>query len=714
MGILCREISKSYIRSISLPRLMISNNHLRQVAGSELVTQELVEEFVRRGWQVTIYTNLFMPPMAEEFRELISTGRVHVTGDPYESFDLAAFDLIWIHHSCLPPSMIEQMGQRDFRTPVVWHHMSGATHIELPILSDIETQIADVISAVSEETRAALGNFGLDTSDSRLFLNPAPRNFCEYPLKPPRESPERLAVVSNHVPDELWDAIDRLRGSGIRVDVVGMDGVVTRITPDFLSMYDAVISIGKTVQYALVLGIPVFEYDQFGGIGWITDRNWEEAAFFNFSGRSSGRRLDAVEIAEEVWAGWSSALAFSRSRVGTHREMYGLERTISDLLAAGPITRPRLKQLNASQVARWLAYAEEFRGLYRTLEFYKDQLASAVEISPGTVDTERDSLGVVLMLTSAAPMSIDRAVACVVQQTCRPDVVAVVATAPVLAEPVRERLENAGIKVRCLYAESLSSSDTMRAVNRSIMGLLVGVVAMLDLEVIWHPRYLESVMQAFAGSPDVAAVVAPHHRALAHLVNGEERIDHHSVVLDSSGVTGDPGSLSAVDVLQQRLASYQSLVFRRKAAIACGLFNAKLGAGHGAEFAARLLLQGGIGIVPSDYPLLSLLSTNEDVEKIDEHILMGLLRMRGAEGHGVVALSVLLAQSLASSSTPPVRQISPDVEHRLEALTAEVRSLGQSMSEAVARAAVPVQVSSPAEIAKRRRPIIRRRETREK
>lgn len=83
------------------------------------------------------------------------------------------------------------------------------------------------------------------------------------------------------------------------------------ITPEILSQYDAVVTIGKTVQYALGMGIPVYNYDHFGGNGWINLENFNTEARHNFSGRHNNRKILSQEIAHELEAGFSEAIEAS-------------------------------------------------------------------------------------------------------------------------------------------------------------------------------------------------------------------------------------------------------------------------------------------------------------------------------------------------------------------------------------------------------------------
>jgi hypothetical protein len=88
-----------------------------------------------------------------------------------------------------------------------------------------------------------------------------------------------------------------------------LGATVRRVTPELIHEHDAVVSIGKTVQYALAAGVPVFCYDHFGGPGWLNDGNVEAAARHNFSGRGFTARDSASELVEEIGDGYRAARA---------------------------------------------------------------------------------------------------------------------------------------------------------------------------------------------------------------------------------------------------------------------------------------------------------------------------------------------------------------------------------------------------------------------
>jgi len=253
-------------------RILLTNRELNNLGGSELVTVEIAEEFMRQGHDVTVYC-----PRTPEGPLDVSHLNVVKGG-----LDIASFDLLWIHHNAL----IHELGFR--KRPhqrVVFNHMSSWIPDEWPKLAGYEMALSDVILANSCETRERLESLGL--SNVKLFQNPAP---IAFDISPSRVD---ALLVSNHEPAELAGV------KGRRIGGRNGAGKQRRITPEDIAASAYVICNGKTVQYALRAGVPVYLYDSFGGPGWLTQENFNLAEWHNFSGRGFERK-DAATIAREL------------------------------------------------------------------------------------------------------------------------------------------------------------------------------------------------------------------------------------------------------------------------------------------------------------------------------------------------------------------------------------------------------------------------------
>ena len=134
-----------------------------------------------------------------------------------------------------------------------------------------------LLLANSVETRDQLVRYGLPSSKIHIFPNPVASDWFAFPRTSPNVNLARLAVVSNHVVEELHEAILQLRSLGLVVEIFGIGHNYQRVTPELLSTFDCVVTIGRTVQQVMVLGLPVYCYDRFGGPGYLQTENVENA-----------------------------------------------------------------------------------------------------------------------------------------------------------------------------------------------------------------------------------------------------------------------------------------------------------------------------------------------------------------------------------------------------------------------------------------------------
>jgi hypothetical protein len=266
-------------------KILLSNLHLKEFGGSELVTVELAEYYASIGHKVTIYSPLIGAPLLPTIkRDNITL----VIAEPALE-ELYSFDVIWSHHGLL----LETINSKNklAHQLIVSNHMSSWLSVEEPKYGFDQV---DIILANSEETRAKMSE--LHRAKCQLFQNP-----CAAPQWSEktncRNKPLGLSI-SNHRPAELITFM----GSNSHLIDFELLGCKTQnylrlsaqkiyeIEPDF------VICNGKSVQYALAANVPVFLYDSFGGSGWLTEDNFADAEWHNFSGRGIKGSANLADI----------------------------------------------------------------------------------------------------------------------------------------------------------------------------------------------------------------------------------------------------------------------------------------------------------------------------------------------------------------------------------------------------------------------------------
>jgi len=290
--------------SESRNKILLATNHLLHFSGSEVVLLEAAEYFHEKGHEISVFTHIMSHALRAEFDRL----ETNWIKDPALTcpFD---FDVVWAQHRILPLFDYAKSRPGKDKTLVIGARLSPFEPFEAPG-GTVEESLQDLTVVNSEETAQAMAAYGIEAEKIRIFHNAAPLRFCNDRLQSP--GLKKILVISNHAPPEIRAAMEILKTQCL-LDVVhiGLGGEPMRVTPEIIQSADLVLTIGKTVQYALMSAIPVYCYDHFGGPGYITDANYEDARLRNFSGRGWTEKKTPPVIAQEIVGQFIKARAFA-------------------------------------------------------------------------------------------------------------------------------------------------------------------------------------------------------------------------------------------------------------------------------------------------------------------------------------------------------------------------------------------------------------------
>ena len=323
------------MRRIEDSTVLLVQPFLYDLAGSEMIVLELADALIQRGVHVAIGTWGWGERLGDLIQNISGVALYQLDSNEFQTFvSQTPPDLVWSHQGLVPPELLENPDSTRF----VFAHLSSFNSFEFPFVPSIEVALASRIYFVSRETQTVFEELDifadLDPSKIRILGNPAPAGFHTVQSGNPADL-QSVLVVSNHIPDELISAIHLLRTRGLSVTVVGarQDGIDSkpqRVTPDLIANHDGVVSIGKTVQYGLCVGTPVYCYDHFGGPGWLLEGNYQQAEDHNFSGRGFAEK-DAEEIAKEILDGYREAHLYALATLESARRRFSYDRVINDL-----------------------------------------------------------------------------------------------------------------------------------------------------------------------------------------------------------------------------------------------------------------------------------------------------------------------------------------------------------------------------------------------
>jgi O-antigen biosynthesis protein len=361
---------------------LLAVSRFRDLAGSEITALEYAMELQAQGWQVTLASFELGESLTRPARD---AGIKVVELEP-EIVLATDWDLIWVIHATTYYFLFAHLALR-----AGWLVFTSLSHFEPMECPPLELHPVDIFTVNSEEHKRFFCEQYPQYKHQVLTLpNAAPRAFFEAVRQAPLKL-RRVAVVSNHPPAEVLEVMKDLVERGIEVQWFGVGGKVERVVPALLAGFDAVISIGKTVQYSLAMGLPVFCYDHFGGPGWITPDNIAVAADYNFSGRGCAGRRTTQELLAAVLEGpgfGAAALVALQTFCSQH---FSLSRNVATVLEAAAAHVPKRRKAASFNVTetRILARYNRIPIRARKLEI---ELRSALAVTTErTADIERNA-----------------------------------------------------------------------------------------------------------------------------------------------------------------------------------------------------------------------------------------------------------------------------------------------------------------------------------
>lgn len=352
-------------------RFVLSQSFLYSYGGSEVVTLELAEHLSARGAEVLVVVHGHDEVMSGQITGLPGVRVLRTTDEDLEAvLGERPVDIAWVHQQLVPEPLLRQPGETTF----VFSHLSSVHPLEFPFAHRIEAGLASAVVFPSDGARDAQVASGLldAVPADRLHVsgNPSPDTFADVR----REHPalERLLVVSNHIPAEVAEAIGALR-EHCEVVVIGLEqehgGVQRRVDPALLAEADAVLTIGKTVQYAIQAGVPVYCYDHFGGPGWLDEDSVDLAERMHFSGKGFTHK-SAAEIVREVLDGYATAAQQAVRFADVRAPRYSLAAFVDRTLAAAAAA-PRAGDLDEADVEAHLR-TQSSLGTFMVMAFELD------------------------------------------------------------------------------------------------------------------------------------------------------------------------------------------------------------------------------------------------------------------------------------------------------------------------------------------------------
>lgn len=312
---------------MEIKNILITNYVLNTYEGSQLLTFDIANYFHKIGVHVTVIGFIVDEPIVSLFQDN-GIEIIDPIKHPKEIFR-KTYDIVWGHHwPILGFALFEMEISCKY---LILGSLSPFVSIETIWMLTDEANIIFFNSIENMNVHKQSFKKLEITNKFHVMLNSLPNEWLKDSSKIPKTTQlKSIAIISNHIPSELIEAVTHLKKKNIKVKLIGSEYSLELVTPELIDKYDAIVTIGHTVQKALARGKSVYCYDRFGGPGWITQENIDKSCDFNFSGRCCNRKLSSLEISNEIIDEFS--LVFKTDFTEKVLSQFSLEKNISTII----------------------------------------------------------------------------------------------------------------------------------------------------------------------------------------------------------------------------------------------------------------------------------------------------------------------------------------------------------------------------------------------
>jgi len=321
---------KAQIARLGIERVLIVTSNLWSLHGSPLVALDVGLVLAAAGVTVDFFSLELGPPLKSLLADYgfkcfdpVSNPR-GIVG--------ASYDLIWAQHWPAYGLILLELQVKTKYLALV--SLSSYEPLETLFILLPEADVL-VFNAVStrDETMISLAAPGFDPPLA-VTNNALPPDWFAPPFAPlASPQPRSIAIISNRMPDVLREAGRLLSAQGSEVHFVGMSDQPRMVDRELVDRFDVIVTIGHTVQKALARGRAVYCYDRFGGPGYITLSNIDQAEAHNFSGRDTPITKSGAAISAEILSNYADAITAIDDLRRIAADRYWLDQAITEVLA---------------------------------------------------------------------------------------------------------------------------------------------------------------------------------------------------------------------------------------------------------------------------------------------------------------------------------------------------------------------------------------------
>lgn len=314
-----------------MSRLLISIDRFEEYSLHNNEILDIIDALLPQGWQIDLVTHSAGKALSGELHRLEQSGAFRLISEKQGAL-AASYSLIWIYKGFFSSKLLDAIDAFSTSAPVIFRHFADYNDLYIPYGVALENQLASLTLALSPLVTERLLATGVDSRQLRQLPYTVAPTFSDYQRTRVLSTLRRVLYVAPEMSAEMYEVQQRLSAANIQLEWFDNSQPVSRIKPEWLATYDAVIGNEEMAPKALTLGIPLFLADAGYVEGYLNADNFSRWESEHFTAVNVRFCPDADEWLELLTQGYTAAVSWTTQQQTTLQDKWRLSAQLNALL----------------------------------------------------------------------------------------------------------------------------------------------------------------------------------------------------------------------------------------------------------------------------------------------------------------------------------------------------------------------------------------------
>ena len=315
-----------------MSRLLISIDRFEHFSIHVNEALDIIDVFLSLGWQVDVVTSTYGKTVSFELERLRQNPDFRIISEKLGTL-ADEYGLILVYKGFFSQKLLSSVGLFSRTAPVIFRHFYDYHDVYMPWGVELENQLASLSLSLSPAISERLLQNGLLPGQVEVLPYTFSPAFNAFGQRRIRTELKKVLYFAPDISAEMYELQQQLKAQAISLEWFDCSQPVSRIEPEWLNNYDAVIGSDEIVAKSLILGIPVFLASTNYVEGYLGEHNFSEFDKSHFTVVNLQFCPDADEWIELLKRGFKDALQWTLANEDRFRNQWDLSCAIDKIIS---------------------------------------------------------------------------------------------------------------------------------------------------------------------------------------------------------------------------------------------------------------------------------------------------------------------------------------------------------------------------------------------